>query len=150
MELCQVSPVEAITQQARSHNYVVDTVLSDSPSMYPVINTIASSSSVCLVFVGLFLVEGWDRSHLKLDNNGEDLIREVEKGCAGEVVVVMHVGGQVVVEDWVRRPRAIQSWSGIVGRPDRQAETRGAGRSISPRSAGSCSLDIPVRRAGMP
>jgi hypothetical protein len=25
----------------------------------------------------------------------------VEARCAGEVVVIMHVGGQVVVEDWV-------------------------------------------------
>jgi beta-glucosidase len=46
-------------------------------------------------------VEGWDRQHLKLDNEGEELIKAVEKGCAGKVVVVMHAGGQVIVEDWV-------------------------------------------------
>ena len=46
-------------------------------------------------------MEGWDREHLRLDNNGEELIKSVERGCAGKVVVVMHTGGQVVVEDWV-------------------------------------------------
>jgi hypothetical protein len=29
------------------------------------------------------------------------MIKTVERSCAGEVVVVMHVGGQVIIEDWV-------------------------------------------------
>lgn len=62
---------------------------------------IASQSEVCLVFVSLFLVEAWDRSVLRLDHEGEEMIKTVEKSCAGEVVVVMHVGGQVLIEDWV-------------------------------------------------
>lgn len=64
---------------------------------------IASQSEVCLVFVGLFLVEAWDRSVLRLDHEGEEMIKSVAKSCAGEVVVVMHVGGQVLIEDWVSR-----------------------------------------------
>lgn len=47
-------------------------------------------------------MEGTDRSNLRLDREGEELIKTVEKGCAGDVVVVMHVGGQVIMEDWVR------------------------------------------------
>ena len=64
-------------------------------------NYIASQSEVCLVFVSLFLVENWDREHLRLDKGGEELIKVVERGCAGKVVVVMHTGGQVIMEDWV-------------------------------------------------
>ena len=64
---------------------------------------IASQSEVCLVFVSVFLVEAWDRSELKLDHDGEEMIKTVERSCAGEVVVVMHVGGQVIIEDWVSR-----------------------------------------------
>jgi beta-glucosidase len=66
---------------------------------------IASQSEVCLVFVGGFLVEGWDRDSLRLDHEGEEMIKTVEKSCAGQVVVVMHVGGQVIIEDWVDLPK---------------------------------------------
>lgn len=65
---------------------------------------VASQSEVCLVFVSLYLVENWDRDEhpgLRLDKDGEGMIKAVEQGCAGEVVVVMHIGGQVLVEDWV-------------------------------------------------
>lgn len=55
-----------------------------------------------MVFVSVFLVEAWDRKELRLDHEGEEMIKTVEKSCAGEVVVVMHVGGQVTIEDWVR------------------------------------------------
>ncbi len=64
-------------------------------------STIASQSDVCMVFVSVYNVEGWDRSHLRLDHDGEEMIKTVEKGCAGPVVVVMHIGGQVIMEDWV-------------------------------------------------
>ena len=56
------------------------------------------------MFVGSFLVEGWDRDNLRLDHDGEEMIKTVEKSCAGQVVVVMHVGGQVIIEDWVDLP----------------------------------------------
>lgn len=36
-----------------------------------------------------------------MDYDGEELIKTVEKGCAGQVVVVIHAGGQVIMEDWV-------------------------------------------------
>ena len=66
---------------------------------------IASQSEVCLVFVGGFLVEAWDRDSLRLDHEGEEMIKTVEKSCAGQVVVIMHIGGQVIVEDWVDLPK---------------------------------------------
>jgi beta-glucosidase len=65
---------------------------------------VARQSEVCLVFVSVFLVENWDRDGgdkaLRLDRDGEEMIKRVESACAGQVVVVMHIGGQVVVEDW--------------------------------------------------
>lgn len=96
--------MEAISLRARSEGIRVDTVLQDDPAHFNAMGYVASQSDVCLVFVSLFLVENWDRDEhpgLRLDKGGEELIKAVEKRCAGRVVVVMHIGGQVVVEDWV-------------------------------------------------
>lgn len=68
------------------------------------------------MFVSLFLVEGWDREHLRLDKDGEELIKTVEASCAGKVIVVLHTGGQVVVEDWIDLPKiAGVVWAGYPG-----------------------------------
>ena len=71
---------------------------------------VAEGSEVCLVFVSVYLVEGWDRDHLRLDREGEELIKTVESGCAGTVVVVMHTGGQVTMEDWASCLLSRWSW----------------------------------------
>jgi len=97
----QSAPLEAISIRARREGIRVDHVLHDDSAHYPAINSIARQSEVCIVFVSLFLVEAWDRTDLRLDRGGEELIKVVEKGCAGQVVVVMHIGGQVIMEDWV-------------------------------------------------
>ena len=97
----QAAPIEAISLRARQEGIRLDTVLHDDASHFNSMGWIASQSEVCLVFVSLFLVEAWDRSVLRLDHEGEEMIKTVEKSCAGEVVVVMHVGGQVLIEDWV-------------------------------------------------
>lgn len=102
----QAAPLEAISMRARREGIRVDHVLHDDEAHFTSMGYIASQSEVCLVFVSLFLVEGWDRDHLKLDKGGEELIKTVEKSCAGKVVVVMHIGGQVIVEDWVSRDRS--------------------------------------------
>ncbi|WRT68513.1 uncharacterized protein IL334_005489 [Kwoniella shivajii] len=99
------APIEAITLKARQHGIRVDHVLQDDEAYYGSMGWIAYQSEVCIVFVSVFLVEGWDREHLRLDKKGEDLIRHVESHCAGEVVVVLHSGGQVVVEDWIDLPK---------------------------------------------
>jgi hypothetical protein len=96
--------MEAISLRARSEGIRIDTVLQDDPAHFTAMGYVASQSDVCLVFVSLFLVENWDRDEqpgLRLDKGGEEMINAVEKRCAGQVVVVMHIGGQVVVEDWV-------------------------------------------------
>lgn len=95
--------MEAISLRARSEGIRVDTVLHDDAAHFGSMSWIASQSEVCLVFVSVFLVEAWDRKELRLDHDGEEMIKTVEKSCAGQVVVVMHVGGQVIIEDWVSR-----------------------------------------------
>lgn len=76
-------------------------MLHDDSSHFTQMGYVASQSDVCLVFVSLFLVEGWDRDvGLRLDHEGEEMIKTVERSCAGQVVVVLHVGGQVIIEDW--------------------------------------------------
>ena len=70
---------------------------------------IARQSEVCLAFVSLFLVEGLDRPNLRLDKGGEEMIKVVEKDCAGPTVVVLHIGGQVVMEDWVSLTRPMRA-----------------------------------------
>lgn len=102
--ICKAAPIEAISLRARKEGIRVDTVLHDDAAHFESMSWIASQSELCLVFVSLFLVEAWDRSVLRLDHEGEEMIKTVEKSCAGEVVMVMHVGGQVLVEDWVRTP----------------------------------------------
>lgn len=98
--------MEAISLRARAENIRVDYVLQDDPAHFAAMGYVASQSDVCLVFVSLFLVENWDRDEqpgLRLDKGGEEMIKAVERRCAGQVVVVMHIGGQVVIEDWVSK-----------------------------------------------
>ncbi|TYJ52305.1 hypothetical protein B9479_007091 [Cryptococcus floricola] len=99
------APIEAISLRARRSHFRTDHILQDDPSHFPTVDTIAAQSDVCLVFVSVYLVEAWDRDDLRLDKGGEELIKRVEKGCKGEVVVVMHSGGQVLVEDWIDLPK---------------------------------------------
>ncbi|RXK42426.1 hypothetical protein M231_00416 [Tremella mesenterica] len=98
------APLEAISLRARREGARVDYVAHDDPAHFGAMSWIASQSEVCLVFVSLFLVESWDRENLRLDKGGEELIQHVEGSCAGEVVVVLHIGGQVVMEDWIDLP----------------------------------------------
>ncbi|WWD19167.1 hypothetical protein CI109_103625 [Kwoniella shandongensis] len=99
------APLEAITLRARQNGIRVDHVLHDDPAHFDAIGWVAYQSEVCLVFVSVFLVEGWDRQHLRLDKGGEELIKRVEGSCSGEVVVVLHTGGQVLIEDWINLPK---------------------------------------------
>ncbi|OCF31533.1 hypothetical protein I316_06732 [Kwoniella heveanensis BCC8398] len=99
------APIEAISWRARQERIRVDQVLHDDSAHYGAMSWVAYQSEVCIVFVSLFLVEGWDREHLRLDKEGEELIKHVEKHCSGEVVVVLHAGGQLIVEDWIDLPK---------------------------------------------
>ncbi|WVF67569.1 hypothetical protein IAT40_002327 [Kwoniella sp. CBS 6097] len=99
------APIEALSLRARQERIRVDHVLHDDRAHFDAMSWVAYQSEICIVFVSLFLVEGWDREHLRLDKEGEELIKHVEKHCSGEVVVVLHAGGQVIVEDWIDLPK---------------------------------------------
>ncbi|TXT15566.1 hypothetical protein VHUM_00069 [Vanrija humicola] len=100
-----VPPIEAISRRGRETGMRVDHVLRDEKAFYGTIANVAIASEVCLVFVSVFQYESWDRSTLRLDRDGEELIKHVANKCAGDVVVVIHSGGQVLVEDWIDLPK---------------------------------------------
>lgn len=111
-----VPPIEAISRRGRKLGMRVDHVLRDDKDHYPAIANIAHTVQTCLVFVSVFLVEGADRTTLRLDNEGEDLIKLVADKCAGDVVVVIHAGGPVVMEDWIDLPKVkAVIWAGYPG-----------------------------------
>jgi beta-glucosidase len=101
----QIPPLEGIARKAREKRIRLDWVLHDDEAHHDQMYYIARQSEVCLVFVSVYLVENWDRdtgkNALRLDKDGEAMIKRVESACSGQVVVVMHIGGQVIVEDWV-------------------------------------------------
>ncbi|ORX38400.1 glycoside hydrolase superfamily [Kockovaella imperatae] len=110
------TPLEAISLRARSEKIRIDQYLQDDATHFESIQTVAAASEVCMVFVKVYLVEGWDRDNLRLDHEGEKLIKAVEKSCAGKVVVVMHTGGQTIMEDWIDLPKiAGVIWAGYPG-----------------------------------
>lgn len=111
-----VPPIEAISRRGRKMGMRVDHVLRDNKDYFPAISTVAHTVQVCLVFVSVFLVEGSDRTTLRLDNDGEELIKHVAEKCAGDVVVVIHAGGAVVMEDWIDLPKVkAVVWAGYPG-----------------------------------
>jgi len=111
-----VPPIEAIARRGREARMRLDQVLRNDAEHYPAIRRVAASVEVCLVSVAVFLVEGRDRPTLRLDDGGEALILEVAKACAGDVVVVIHAGGQVVMEDWINHPKVkAVIWAGYPG-----------------------------------
>ena len=101
----QIPPLEGIARKAREKRIRLDWVLHDDEAHHDQMYYIARQSEVCMVFVSVYLVENWDRdggkNALRLDKDGEAMIKRVESACSGQVVVVMHIGGQVIVEDWV-------------------------------------------------
>ncbi|KAL7422426.1 hypothetical protein Q5752_003074 [Cryptotrichosporon argae] len=99
------APIEAITLRARREGIRVDHVLHDDAAHLGQMGWVARQSELCLVLAGLFLVEGWDREHLRLDRDAVDMIKHVAVHCAGDVVVVLHAGGQVLMEDWIDLPK---------------------------------------------
>lgn len=100
-----VPPIEALSIRGRAHGLRIDHVLRDDKEHYEQMTRVAQSVQICLVAVSVFLVEGVDRETLLLDNKGEQLILHVAQHCAGDVVVVIHAGGPVIVESWIDHPK---------------------------------------------
>lgn len=61
---------------------------------------------MALVFVSALGQEGQDRSDLKLDRNGDELIKKVAK-VNNNTVVVVHAPGPVLMEGWIDSVAAV-------------------------------------------
>jgi len=70
---------------------------------------------ICIVFVNADSGEGFvksdgiagDRNDLKLQKDGDKLIKQIAKGCgagSGKTIVVIHSVGPVMMEDWIDLP----------------------------------------------
>ena len=66
----------------------------------------AEDADVALVFVSALGQEGQDRSSLKLDRNGDELIKRVAK-VNNNTVVVVHAPGPVLMEEWIDSVAAV-------------------------------------------
>ncbi|KAF2753427.1 beta-glucosidase-like protein [Pseudovirgaria hyperparasitica] len=76
---------------------------------------IVEDQDVCIVFANADAGEGFikangiaaDRTDLRLQKGGDQLIKEVSASCgkgAGKTIVVIHAVGPVIMEDWIDLP----------------------------------------------
>ena len=110
-----VDPLSAIKA---SFNSTLDN--SDSPEIHAVLDNYAlyevrksaADKDLCMVFVNADSGEGYvkhdgiagDRNDLLAQKDGDSLVLAVSKSCAGDVIVVVHAVGPVIVEAWVEEP----------------------------------------------
>lgn len=96
-----VDPLSAISAAAQGQKWQISPVLEDYPaniSSSSGSQTLAAydaaivASNACLVFVSVFSGEGYDRSTLKFDNRGDELISYVANKCKN-TIVISHVVG---------------------------------------------------------
>ncbi|KAH9883993.1 glycoside hydrolase family 3 protein [Xylariomycetidae sp. FL2044] len=106
-----VTPVEALTEGFDSEWVNVSSYLTNAaPSQESL-----TGAQVCIVFANADAGEGFkawenvmgDRPDLNLQKGGDDLIVKVAEGCHGgdgEVLVVIHTVGPVIMEKWIDLP----------------------------------------------
>ncbi|CAK5280733.1 unnamed protein product [Mycena citricolor] len=63
----------------------------------------ASVSEVAIVFLSAFSSEGFDRANLTTYPNGDSLVQAIA-AVNKNTIVVLHVPGAVIVEDWIDHP----------------------------------------------
>lgn len=107
-----VTPVEALRSGFNMSQVQWSEYLTNSPSYS---DPSVLDHDVCIVFGNADAGEGYvrwsnvvgDRPDLYLQKGGEDLILNVAKGCGGgtgEVLVVIHAVGPVIMEKWIDLP----------------------------------------------
>ncbi|KAJ1335805.1 beta-glucosidase [Microdochium nivale] len=110
-----VTPVEALTKGWEKSGGAVEVTsyLTNSPQFKN--HEILADADVCIVFANADSGEGFrvwdsvkgDRPNLLLQKSGDDLVIGVASGCGdgkGDVVVVIHTVGPVVMENWIDLP----------------------------------------------
>lgn len=108
-----VAPVDPLREGFNMSKVQFSEYLTNTPAFSSDANIL--NQDVCIVFASADSGEGFvrwadvsgDRPDLKLQKGGDDLIVNVAKGCgngAGEVLVVIHAVGPVVMENWIDLP----------------------------------------------
>lgn len=108
-----VPPVEALRNGFNMSKVVFSEYLTNTPAFKS--DPSILDQDVCIVFANADAGEGFvrwenvagDRPDLSLQKGGDDLIINVAKGCGGgkgEVLVVIHAVGPVVMEKWIDLP----------------------------------------------
>ncbi|KAK4663728.1 hypothetical protein QC763_610960 [Podospora pseudopauciseta] len=109
-----VSPVEALRKQFDKSKVELSEFL-DNKASFGKGDGSLNDLELCIVFANADAGEGFtrwadvsgDRPDLRLQNNGDDLIVKVASSCGGgtgDVIVVIHAVGPVLVEDWIDTP----------------------------------------------
>jgi beta-glucosidase len=109
-----VAPVHAIADAVdRTKVDLTDSLFNTYPSGDG--SKIVDQQDICIVFVNADSGEGFvksdgiagDRNDLKLQKDGDKLIKQIAKGCgagSGKTIVVIHSVGPVLMEDWIDLP----------------------------------------------
>ncbi|KAJ4298329.1 hypothetical protein N0V88_003354 [Collariella sp. IMI 366227] len=107
-----VSPIEALRREFDASKVELREYLSNKPGLGGKDKNTIEDLDVCIVFANADSGEGFakwsdvsgDRPDLKLQNGGDDLVVDVASKCGGgegDVVVVIHAVGPVLMEEWI-------------------------------------------------
>lgn len=109
-----IAPATALKEAFNKERVYVTDFPTNSPP-FETAPSVLKDQDVCIVFVNSDSGEGYksydgmkgDRNDLLLQKGGEELVRNVAKGCGdgnGKTVVVIHSVGPVIVSKWIDLP----------------------------------------------
>ncbi|KAK0725873.1 glycoside hydrolase superfamily [Lasiosphaeris hirsuta] len=110
-----VTPIEALRDQFDGSKVDLHEYLSNKPPVGGAERGILEDLELCIVFVNADSGEGFtkwddvsgDRPNLDIQKGGDALVQRVASKCGsgtGDVVVVIHAVGPVLVEKWIELP----------------------------------------------
>lgn len=109
-----VTPIEALRGGFDSEKVYVTDFPTNAPPMLKA-PAVLEDQDLCLVFVNSDSGEGYlsvdgirgDRNDLKLQKDGDLLVKQVAEGCGGgqgSTIVVVHAVGPVILDEWIGLP----------------------------------------------
>ncbi|KAL2157088.1 hypothetical protein VTH06DRAFT_7044 [Thermothelomyces fergusii] len=110
-----ITPIDALRKEFDGSKVELHEYLTDTPSFSNKDTAVLEDLDLCIVFVNADSGEGYvgwkdvrgDRPNLNLQKGGDDLIIKVASKCgsgSGDVVVVVHAVGPVLMENWIELP----------------------------------------------
>lgn len=96
-----INPLCAIQDRAIKDRSLIRSVLNNTAISD--IEATAAQADVTLVFVDAYAQEGQDRETLLLTGNGNAIVEAAASQC-NNTIVVMHIPGGVVIDEWVNNP----------------------------------------------